>query len=125
MTRLTLAFFGAFQVTFAQQPITRFRSANNQGLLVYLALHNSKPLPREVLATLFWPEESEQNARNNLRQSLYQLRKLLGDSDGPDQPYLLVTRQTAQFNSESDYLLDVDLFLQAIEAGEMLADQSK
>lgn len=50
-----------------------------------------------------------------LRQSLHQLRKLLGDLDEPGQSHLLVTRQAAQFNPESNYELDVQQFLQAAE----------
>ena len=121
MARLTLAFLDTFQVTLDSQPITRFRSSKNRGLLVYLALQSDRPFPREVLATLFWPEESESNARNNLRQSLYQLRKVLGDLKSPDQPYLLVTRQTVQFNADSDFVLDANHFLQSIDRGELEA----
>ncbi len=119
MSQLTLSFFATFQVMLAQRPITHFRSANNQGLLVYLALNSDKPLPREVLATLFWPEESEQTAHNNLRQALHQLRKLLADLAETDTPYLLVTRQSVQWNRDSDYGLDVAHFLQAMEKGDL------
>jgi len=119
MARLTMSFLGTIQITLAQQPISHFRSSNNQGLLVYLALRREQPHPREVLATLFWPEETEADARNNLRQALYQLRKLLGDLDGPTEPYLLATRQSIAFNGESDYALDVATFLEAVEAGDL------
>lgn len=115
MARLNLTFLGSFQVIYNAQPVNSFRSANNQGLLVYLALQSEKPHAREVLAALFWPEESEKNARNNLRQSLFRLRQTLGDLDEPERPYLLVTRQTVRFNPESDYSLDVSHFFQAIE----------
>ncbi len=119
MTRLNMSFFGTFQAAIDQQPITHFRSANIQGLLVYLALQNDKPIPRELLAALFWPEESETNARNNLRQTLFRLRKLLNDLDEPTQPFLLVTRQTVQFNPDSDFALDVQQFLQAVDGGDL------
>ncbi|MGD8805298.1 MAG: BTAD domain-containing putative transcriptional regulator [Chloroflexota bacterium] len=119
MARLTLAFLDTFQVALESQPITRFRSSKNRGLLVHLALQSDRPVPREVLATLFWPEESESNARNNLRQSIFQLRKVLGDLRNPAEPYLLVTRQTVQFNAESDHALDVNHFLRSIERGEL------
>ncbi|MCA9969327.1 MAG: hypothetical protein KC425_03880, partial [Anaerolineales bacterium] len=119
MSRLTLSVLGTFQAISAEQPITHFRSANNQGLLVYLALQSDRPHARELLAALFWPEEAEANARNNLRQSLYQLRKLLGDLATSAQPYLLVTRQTVQFNPASDFKLDVQQFLQAVDAGDL------
>lgn len=119
MSRLNISFLGTFQITLDRQPITRFRSTNSQGLLIYLVLNSAKPVLREVLATLFWPEESEQNARNNLRQSLFRLRKLLGDLDEPAQTNLLVTRQTVQFNPESNFNLDVHQFLQAADEGDL------
>ncbi len=119
MARLNISLLGTFLVTLSQGPIVHFHSMNNQGLLVYLALQNNKPLFRELLAAVFWPDESEANARHNLRQSLYQLRKLLGDLDEPTQPYLLVTRQTVQFNPDSDFELDVQQFLWAVDNGEL------
>lgn len=114
MARLALAFLNTFQVTLDLQPVTRFRSNKNAGLLVYLAMQSDRLFSREVLATLFWPEESEATARNNLRQAVFQLRRVLGDLDNPDIPYLLATRQTVQFNADSDFDLDVDFFLQSI-----------
>ena len=119
MSRLELSFLGTFQVTLDGQPVTRFRSANNRGLLAYLALNRQRPIAREVLAALFWPDESSDSAHNNLRQAIYQLRQLLGDTAGADAPYLTVTRQTAQFNPRADYTLDVARFLAAIDTHDL------
>ena len=105
MPRLVLSFLGGFQVLLNQRPITRFRSANNQGLLVYLVRNCDKPISRETLAALFWPESPAKDARHNLRQALYRIRRLL---DGGEETYLLVNRKTVQFNAASDYVLDVD-----------------
>ena len=121
MARLSLSFLNTFQAILDAKLITQFRSNNNKGLLVYLALQSERSFPREVLATLFWSEESESNARNNLRQSIHQLRKVLGDLENPGEAYLLVTRQTVQFNADSDFILDVDHFLQSIEKGDLEA----
>ena len=114
MARLDLSFLGTFHVTLDQRPVMRFRSANNQGLLVYLVLHSDRPITREVLATLLWPDESENTAHNNLRQAIFRLRQLLDDTEN-DVPFLTVTRQTVQFNPAGDYSLDVSRFLRAIE----------
>ena len=46
-------------------------------LFVYLAVERS--ISRETLTTIFWPESDAENARHALRQSLYQLRKAIGD----------------------------------------------
>ena len=70
---------------------------------------------REALATLFWPDEAEAVAMKNLRQSLYRLRGLLGDEDAQQDPYLLVTRSTVQFNPASSFTLDVTSFLSHLE----------
>ena len=119
MVRLDLSFLNTFAVDLDGQPITQFRSANNQGLLVYLALNSDKPQPRDVLATLFWPEETEKTARHNLRQALYHLRTILGDTKSGSEPFLRVTRQTVQFNRQSDYRLDAQQFLEAIEQNDL------
>ncbi|MBI1881566.1 MAG: hypothetical protein HYR94_25575 [Chloroflexi bacterium] len=59
MIHLSLPFLGSFQAALAGKPITAFRSAKVQGLLVYLALTNQQSHSRDVLATLFWPDEPD------------------------------------------------------------------
>lgn len=51
-------------------------------LLAYLALEG--PTPRSKLAGLLWPESSEASARNNLRQTLFTLRRYPGLFEGSD-----------------------------------------
>lgn len=111
MGHLSLTFLGSFQVRLDDEPVTAFRSAKVQGLLVHLALGKQQPHAREVLATLFWPDEADAVAKKNLRQSLYQLRQVLGETASEEGSYLLVTRSTAQFNPASDHALDVTEFL--------------
>jgi DNA-binding SARP family transcriptional activator/tetratricopeptide (TPR) repeat protein len=118
MAHLSLTFLGAFQATLAGKPLTAFRSARVQGLLVYLALTNQQPHARDVLAALFWPEKPDAVAKQNLRQSLYHLRQMLGETDPQGESYLLVTRSTVQFNSASDHSLDVTAFLTCLESAQ-------
>jgi DNA-binding SARP family transcriptional activator/predicted ATPase len=115
MGNLSLTFLGLFQSTLDGKPLSAFRSARVQGLLVYLALTQQQPQAREVLAAMFWPDEPETVAKKNLRQSLYQLRQVLGETAPQKEPYLLVTRSTIQFNAASDHSLDVAEFLDALE----------
>ena len=87
-------------------------------MLAYLAVESERAHRREILAALLWPEEPEQVANNNFRQTLSSLRKAIGDrpssaiQEKADNPVLLVTRETVQFNSNSDYWLDVREFLE-------------
>ncbi|MEJ2709218.1 MAG: AAA family ATPase [Anaerolineales bacterium] len=115
MGYLSLNFFGSFQTTLDGKPLTAFRSAKVQGLLVYLALTNPQIHSREALATLFWPDEPDSVAKKNLRQSLYQLRQVLIETANQEGSHLLVTRSTVQFNPSSDYSLDVADFLSYLE----------
>lgn len=112
--RLNLSFLGAFEAHLEGKPLTHY-----QCLLAYLALNSDRAVPREVLASTFWPDETDSVARHNLRQALYELRRALGDAQRPNDPYLNVARRTVCFNSQSDYLLDVRQFLDAIEAHDL------
>jgi DNA-binding SARP family transcriptional activator len=119
VTRLTLRLLGAPQFTLNGEPITKFGSINAQGILIYLALQAERPVSREVLAARFWPEEPDSRARANLRQTLHQLRKLLGDTNQEGDPFLLITRYDVQLNPQSDTLVDVQQFRAAIETHDL------
>ena len=47
-------------------------------LLAYLACTASEPQPRERLSTLFWGSHFDTQANQNLRQTLFRLRQILG-----------------------------------------------
>ncbi|TET99825.1 MAG: hypothetical protein E3J30_03935, partial [Anaerolineales bacterium] len=72
-------------------------------LLSYLVLTRGTHHPRERLAGLLWPNSSESNARKNLRQALWQLRKAIGET------HLLVDTRSIAFNTASDFWLDIDM----------------
>jgi DNA-binding SARP family transcriptional activator/tetratricopeptide (TPR) repeat protein len=110
MSHLSLLLLGAFQATLDGEPITAFKSAKARALLAYLAVEADRPHRRETLAALLWPEEPDAVANNNFRNTLSILRKALGDRDNVDAPFLLVTRETVQFNCTSDCWLDVRAF---------------
>src|SRR5262249_16076876 len=71
------------------------------------------------LAALFWPEEPETVAKQNLRQSLYQLRQVLDETVPRPESILQVSRSSVQFNPAGAYQLDVKAFLNHVESGEL------
>lgn len=115
MARLCLNLLGTVQVTLDGAPITDFESDKVRALLVYLAVESDRPQRRETLAGLLWPDVAERDARTNLRHVLANLRKALGDRESA-RPFLLINRQTLQFNTASDYQLDARTFSDAITA---------
>lgn len=114
MARLSLFLLGPFQATLDEQPITSFESVKVRALLAYLAVEADRPHRREQLAGLLWPEQPDRAALGNLRYALANLRQALGDTSAAlsashtaTPPFLLVTRDTIQFNPASDHWLDV------------------
>ena len=96
-------------------PATRFRSQREMALLAYLAVEADHAHPRERLAGLLWPDKPDTVARQNLRQTLTNLRALL-DDEHRQPPLLLAERNTVQWNRHSSYALDVENFRTALAA---------
>src|SRR5512135_2103661 len=109
MAHLMLGVLGAFQVTLASGSTAKFESDKTRALLAYLAVEADRPHRREMLSGLFWPDQSEQTARHNLRQALFSLRQTIDDPSARP-PYLHITRDEIQFNTASQYTLDVASF---------------
>src|SRR5262245_41966652 len=108
MPRLQLSCLPSVQVAVDDQPVSGFRTLNERALLIYLAVEQDRPHPRETLAGLLWPDASETVARRNLNQALLTLRAALGDRDAA-QPFLLAARQTLQLNPAADIWVDVNV----------------
>lgn len=115
MAHLSLSLLGSFEVTLDGQSIAGFKSNKERALLVYLAVEADRPHRREVLAGLLWPEWPDRDALNNLRYTLSDLRRVIGDHKA-EPPFLLITRDTLQFNTASDYWLDVKAFTEMVGA---------
>ncbi len=84
-------------------------SRHAQSLFAYLVLTAGTSHRREKLAGLFWPDSTEENARRNLRQELWRVRKVVEPRGPglPTLPYLLVDEIHLTFNPRSEYWLDV------------------
>jgi DNA-binding SARP family transcriptional activator/predicted ATPase len=110
VAHLALALLGPFQATLdGRGPIQGLNSEYLRALLAYLAVERGREHPREVLASLLWPERFEREAVSALRHALANLRGALGDPGAPS-PILLVTRSSVQLHPAGDYWLDVAEF---------------
>jgi DNA-binding SARP family transcriptional activator len=112
MVHLSLALLGPLEVRLGERLVTAFESAKVRALLAYLAVEAQRPHPREALAALLWPDWPDRAALTNLRNALANLRACLGDGQA-NPAYLLITRETIQFNRASDHDLDVATLLAA------------
>lgn len=108
MAHLNIYLLGSVQADLDGKPVL-FEYAKVQALLAYLVVEADRPLKRERLAALLWPEASQQAAHNGLRQALARLRTALDDRLA-DSPFIIAHRDTLQFNADSDAWCDVHLF---------------
>jgi DNA-binding SARP family transcriptional activator len=105
---------GQFKLQTNDHPI-ELPSRPAQSLLAYLALNAGVSHRREKLASLLWPEATESNARNYLRQALWRIRKSLQSASLSSEDYLLLSDISLTFNHQSDYWLDAEQLLHATE----------
>ena len=108
---MSIRTFGALTVALGDAShLIRLATHPVEALLVYLACQN-RPLGRDELAELLWPERTQEQARVNLRVTLYRLR-------GQVDPYLLITRQHLALNPDAVVDLDARQFERHLAAGE-------
>ncbi len=89
--------------------VPRFRSRRTVALLGYLVAER-RPVSRDFLAALFWPDATTSVGRSNLRRELHNLAQILPGCWETD-------RQAVAFVPSADVSVDLYTFLQ-LEAGE-------
>jgi predicted ATPase/DNA-binding SARP family transcriptional activator len=120
MAQLTINLLGAPQISLDGRPLD-LRVRKELALLAFLAVEQERPLRRDTLLALLWPDAPEEAARNNLRVVLAGLRRLLGDLADA---VLLADRRQLQFLPAGAHALDVAAFralLAAVQAHDHVA----
>jgi DNA-binding SARP family transcriptional activator/predicted ATPase len=108
---LHMRLLGDFSLVYGDELVPGVNSGRLHSLLAYLVLHNDAPQLRQHLAFLFWPDSSEAQARNNLRQALHQLRHSL-----PEAAHFLHTdTTTVRWHPDLPFQLDIADFERALE----------
>src|SRR5271155_5159036 len=79
---------GPLDLTVAGHRVLRWNSLKARTVFQYLVVQIGRPVRREVLMELMWPDHSVGSARNNLNAALYSLRNTL-DQLGRKVPYIL------------------------------------
>jgi DNA-binding SARP family transcriptional activator/predicted ATPase len=110
---LKLQFLGSFKAQLNGQTVIESRAKRIEALLAFLAIESDQAHRRERLVGLLFPEIPDEQARTNLRQTLTRLRRAIDDQKA-EPPFLLITRESTQFNRESDYFLDVENFTDSL-----------
>ncbi len=106
----TIRLFGSFSFFMGETCLSAEMPLRIQELLAYLLIHRNRSQQRSQIAGLFWPDSSEEQARTNLRNTLYTVRRSLPAIDS----YLISGYQSLQWQPEQPLDLDVERFEQHI-----------
>lgn len=107
---LHIRLLGDFSLRYGDEPVAAINTPRLHSLLAYLVLHRDAPQLRQHLAFLFWPDSSEAQARNNLRQILHELRRALPAADR----FVHADTRTVTWRPEATFQLDVAEFERAL-----------
>ncbi|MCH9663367.1 MAG: hypothetical protein K0U66_06895, partial [Gammaproteobacteria bacterium] len=113
---LSLTLFGNPQVCLDNQALTSFNTRKDCALLFYLSVTGT-PYSREHLAGLLWSDLPEQKARGYLRNSLSNLRKVIG-------PAWLETHQGIAMTQRRPWSVDVHKLQETLSALAKTPDRS-
>lgn len=101
---LEVRLLGSFEVKHKKK-IINISSRPAQSLFAYLILNAGTGYRREKLAGLFWPDTTEESARDYLRHALWRIRKALESASSTR--FLHADDLTIKLEASSDYWLDV------------------
>lgn len=107
MDPLRVYLFGGFFLERGGRPLAPIASRSGRSLFAYLAMHRGRPLQRDFLAGLFWPDLPEGRARRRLSHTLWQIQDTVG---GDQEAHLVTTADTLSFDTSVPYWLDVEEF---------------
>src|SRR6266700_3234884 len=110
MPTLHIRLLGDFSLIYDDRQVTSLNTTRLRSLLAYLVLHRDVPQQRQHLAFLFWPDATEAQARNNLRQLLHQLPQALPDA----LHFLSADTHQLHWHPVTPFHLDVAAFEQAL-----------
>lgn len=96
---LAINTLGGVDLSLNGERITDIGSHKAEALLIYLAVEQ-KPLRREMVAALLWPDSSQSKSLSSLRELLSRLRKKVG-------AYLEITRDNIEIYPKSEIYVDV------------------
>ncbi|HEY3475495.1 MAG TPA: BTAD domain-containing putative transcriptional regulator, partial [Anaerolineales bacterium] len=106
--RLSLEFLGPPQLQLDEKPVTASRRAV-VALLAYLAVndlsHPYQRYTREALSALLWTDYDPSKALANLRHTLWEVNRLIGDG------WIVGEHETLYLNPHANLTLDVKQFL--------------
>jgi DNA-binding SARP family transcriptional activator len=113
---LAVHFLGPLRIFHDGRLVTDWNGLKGLAVLKYLVAQRGKPVSKEVLMDLIWPESDPEAARRNLHQAIYSLRQTLR-SNQPDFRPIEFHNDHYQINPMSDLWIDFVAFEKLAQEG--------
>ena len=110
MAILKVCLFGKLSLHCDADELAGFDARKLQQLFCYLLIHRDHPHPREVLAGVLWGNNSTEQSKKYLRQTLWQLQSALDRGSDRSGNFITVDADWVNLNSSRDLWLDVAIF---------------
>jgi DNA-binding SARP family transcriptional activator len=108
---------GPLELSVAGRPMPRWNSLKARGVFQYLVIHQDRPVRRDALMELQWPDHTHNSARNNLNVAIYNLRIAL-DALGQGVQPILYRDGCYSLNPELTWWIDRNEFLSTLHRAE-------
>ena len=119
---LEIYLLGIFRVYQDNLLISEWPSTKSKAIFKYIISHRSRPISKEVLMDVFWPDAEPNSARNNLNVSIYHLRQALR-SVRPDYQHIIFQEDQYLLDPDMSIWIDSEEFMKRFSSGRRLEER--
>lgn len=102
---LAIHCLGSFAVYQNDRLITDWNGLKGLTILKYLIAQGGRPVPKDILMEVLWPNGDPESVRRNLHQAVYSLRQVLRKQE-PNFQHILFQNDAYHFNPELTLWID-------------------
>jgi DNA-binding SARP family transcriptional activator len=116
---LVVYLLGGLEASLCDCPISDWPNGRARSIFKYLVLNRKRPIPKEVLMDVFWPDADPDAARNNLNVAIYGLRRAFAEA-GADLSLISFRNNHYALNPALKVWVDAEAFLSHAKAAQVL-----
>jgi DNA-binding SARP family transcriptional activator len=121
---LRVTVLGPFRVVVGDQAIDDWPNGKTKAIFKYLLLNRHRPIAKEALMELFWPDLDPEAARNNLNVAIHRLRRTLARG-ATDPSFVVFADGHYVLNPRLNVRTDADDFLEHLHRAHTLETEQQ